>query len=131
MTIFKQQVLRIQTMGLTCYCETEFGQYREECEAIDRFDYHDYEKWAKGGSKWGHRILGTGDTNGVTFVAQLPRFSDSQSVVAFCAGLAFSTIVTVNNNNINVSMLSRLAGVIFNNLHTETIEVEDTEKKEG
>ncbi len=128
--VFKSQVLEVKTMGLTVYCETECGQFRKQCEAIDEYDYHDYEKWAKDGTKWGHRILGRGDDNGVKFIAMLPHFFDSQSIVSFCAGLAFSTVCTVNNNNVSVGMVSRLAGVIWANLQTEDIEYEDEPKKE-
>lgn len=128
--IFKSQVLKVKTMGLTVYCETEFGQFRKECEAIDEYDYRDYWKWAKDGTKWGHRIIGKGDDNGVQFVAMLPQFNDSQSIVSFCAGLAFSTVCTVNNNNVSVGMVSRLAGVIWANLETEDIDIEDKPKEE-
>lgn len=119
---FTKQVLNIQTMGLTVYCETEFGQYRNECEAIDKSGYQCYANWAERGGKWGHNKLGTGDECGVTFVASLPKRTDGMSVVSFCAGLALATVSTVCPNSVSIPMVSRLAGVIFNNLQVEEVE---------
>jgi hypothetical protein len=128
-TILKQQRLRIETMGLTVYCETEFGQYRDVCEAIDKFDYDDYAKWAEDGTKWGHQKLGKSDEKGVVYIAMLPKAGDGQSLVQFCAGLALSTVICTNVN-VSVPLVSRLAGVIFSNLKFDEIEVEDEPKTE-
>lgn len=116
---FKKQVLKIQTMGLTVYCGTEFGQYRKECEEIDKYDYASYAKWAEKGGKWGHNKIGKADELGITFVAMLPSRNDGQSLVAFCAGIALATVANVCPNSVSVPMVSRLAGVIFSNLQIE------------
>ena len=118
----KQQILKIQTMGLTVYCETQCGQYRRECEAISAYQYHEYVEWAKGGNKWGHQKL-QGDENGVTFVVSLPNPNDGQSLVSLCSGLAMACVVTILGfGNFNIQMASRLSGVIFANLQWEDIE---------
>ena len=129
--LFKQQVLKIHTLGLTVYCETECGQYREECEAIDKYDYDSYVRWAKDDNKWGHQSLGKHDENGMTCIAHLPSRDDGQSIVSFCTGLALAAVSNVCGS-INLQMASRTAGVIFANLQIEEIEVEDEPKeKEG
>ena len=126
----KKQKLHIETWGLTVYCETEVGERKQECETIDSYDYHEYEKMFDD-DHWGHLTLGTCDCQKVVIIAKLPKLSDAQSVVSFCAGLAHSTVALANPQNVSTPFVSRLAGVIFNNLKIEEIEVEDEPKKEG
>lgn len=128
--VFKKAVIHIHTMGLTVYCETKAGQYRLECEGISKFDYDSYIDWAKKGDKWGYQKIGKADENGVTFAASLPKITDMQGIVSFCAGLAFATIAFVCPNAINGSLLSRVAGVIYNCLMEDaTEEIEEKEEK--
>ena len=125
----KKQKLHIETWGLTVYCETEAGEWKQECEAVDRFDYHRYEKWVDD-DHWGHQTLGTCDVHKVVIIAKLPKWSDPQSVVAFCAGLAHATVTLSNPQNVSTPFVSRLAGVIFSNLKVEEVEVEDGKPRE-
>lgn len=121
---FKQQIVTVKTMGLTMYCETEFGQYRKECEAIDKRTYEKYAEWAEKGGKLGNQIIGDCNSNGVTMIAKLPNADDGQSIVSFCAGVAMMTVNAVCEGSFNINMASRVAGVVFSRLEYEEVEEE-------
>ena len=122
---FKKHVLKVKTIGLKAYCETEFGQYREECMAIDDYGYnHKYADWAKKEEKWGFTALGINNENGATYVVKLPDISDKGSIVNLVASLALSALLYTNKEGINVPMVGRVSEVIYNSLMYETIEEE-------
>ncbi len=131
-TIFKKQVLRVQTLGLVAYCETEFGQFRSECEKSSSYVYNDvYGKWAKKDNKWGFSTLSTNDGNTTSMVVKLPDLSDGESVVNLCASLALIAVNNACSGHVDTGMVGRAAGVIYNNLILNIETVETEERKEG
>jgi len=131
--IFKQQVLHVKTLGLVAYCETEFGQFRSECEKSNSYVYnYVYGKWAKKDNKWGFSTLNTNDGNTTSMIVRLPDLSDGESVVNLCASLAFIAVNNACSGHVDTGMVGRAAGVIYNNLilNSETVDTEDEQEQE-
>lgn len=123
---FKKQIVHVETMGLTIYCETELGQYKKECEDISIYGYDRYEFSMKKKDRWCWCKLQEDEgTSGIAYVALLPPYHDQQGVVNFCASLAVAVVEHVTRNTNNASMIGRVAGVIYANLQTEEVETKE------